>query len=484
MFTNKSVAVRFDENKIDAAVLYRDGRKATLGKIKTINTGAGSKMGLLKFNNNEIKRELQDFFSQNRDLPKKVNVILSLEGIITRIVECPVMKKRDLEDFLYNNINEYFALNTDEYCYDYKVLARREDRIQKYILLVASFPKTRIEDINDLMRSCGLQIKKMLIYPECIANLFDGEKDSSVAVFDTDPGRNSVTMLDKGKVFLYSQMEEDFYDESAESKEELLDNMEYFLDFYSARHFGSKIDRICLIGGLEEDADLIRRVRERFGIQCESGITPETLTISSEKGINMNLYCDIYGSAIKRKNIFNKEIDFSNSSETVERESRKSRINIRTAAMFFALITFMLPGIAAAVLQYMLHIYDTDGLMEKVSSLSHVERELDELERLKSEYSAAETNLRVIGENGIDYIAYLNAVSESLPGNVSVKRITIDREQVNISLTLKNGTLDKVRLVETINDLDIFETLELDTVALDNTETSAEFTLIIKKPIS
>ena len=48
-------------------------------------------------------------------------MILSIDSIVTRQIEVPAMKDKDLKDFINNNIGDYFTVNTGDFYFDYKV---------------------------------------------------------------------------------------------------------------------------------------------------------------------------------------------------------------------------------------------------------------------------------------------------------------------------------------------------------------------------
>ncbi|KAJ51623.1 hypothetical protein CTM_11810, partial [Clostridium tetanomorphum DSM 665] len=105
MLINNKVVFRFNEDSIGIVFLeYRLG-KINIKKVKTITTE-----NLL--NGNFSTEENVDFtriyLKKNKMLGKKAIAILSVDGIITRLVQVPSMGKKDLMSFIRNNINEYF----------------------------------------------------------------------------------------------------------------------------------------------------------------------------------------------------------------------------------------------------------------------------------------------------------------------------------------------------------------------------------------
>lgn len=187
---------------------------------------------------------------------KKVQLILSLEEIMTRVIEIPKLKKVNLDKYIYNNISEYFTVNTDEFVFDYKVIGSKlNGKKLKFVVLLAALPKEKINEINNFVERCGFQVERITIYPDLITNVFNNV-NKKYMVLDVDDSKTNITIIDNGEIFLYSVLSTYVNVEDNTGIDEILENVTYFLNFYSSRHFGESIDSIYIIGELSKNKKL------------------------------------------------------------------------------------------------------------------------------------------------------------------------------------------------------------------------------------
>ena len=161
-------------------------------------------------------------------------------------------------------------------------------------MLLVAVPKEKLDNIKNLLKLNKLNINKVKIYPECVISYYRKNKKQSIAVLDVGNDKSSITITNKGKIFIYSTLFLDMSD--VDSCSELTDNLTYFLNFYSTRNFGNKVDKIYVVGEKSEDGELIKTLNENVDIN-----------ITYEK---RNNYVEILGSCMEVKAIHNKSIDF------------------------------------------------------------------------------------------------------------------------------------------------------------------------------
>jgi hypothetical protein len=84
---------------------------------------------------------LKNILEENGIKDKKAKLILSMDGIITREVNIPLIKNKNLKKFIKYNIKEYFTINIEDYYFDYKITSRLYDDKDTYKLLLVAIPK-------------------------------------------------------------------------------------------------------------------------------------------------------------------------------------------------------------------------------------------------------------------------------------------------------------------------------------------------------
>lgn len=480
---NDRVVFRFREGPVDIVILKKQQKAVSIKNVFTLEQTPSDFNNSPSYNSEENIKQVKEYVLKKKIPVKKVTALLSCEGIITRLVETPFLRKKELDKFVQNNISEYFTVNINDYCYDYKVVEQVKAPDKKLVIFLVVFPKKKIKEIKTFISECGLELDEITIYPESISNVFKEKSKSSVAVFDISSDRHNITILDKGKVFLHSGVTTEAYEFREESYEEILDSMEYFLNFYSTRHFGNKIDNIYLVGEYWNDSMFFNFVKEQFNIETSYGVKSIGLTVYEKHGIDKNRFCDVIGTQIKVKNIYNKKIDFKDL-----HEEKKAGININPdkilwqvgiIAVLFTVI-FILSNMT--YLKFKTNNYNIVEVDAQLNTLAPVEKEVVTANNDKIVLQKKQAFKKSIAGENLRVIDYLDILRKGLPVDVSISSISINKDSIALRLSI-NGTLDKLRVITAINNIGIFERLEIDSIKLDNSEREANLNLKIIKPL-
>lgn len=481
MLTKEKLIFRFSETHLDIGIISKSSKSIKLKEVTSFTPDKNFDIRDGEYNKEENINLVKDYLRKKSVKNRKVSVILAQEGIITRLIESPVMKKKDIDSFISNNIADYFTLNIDDYFFDYMVVSLNELKEKRFSILLVAVPKTRLIAISDFIKNCSLVLNTVTIYPACIANLFQNKRNINAAVLDIGLPQSNITILEKGNVFLYSRITLEDYGNKAEVYKEVLESIEYFLNFYSTRHFGKPVDIIYLTGENWSDINLQDLIKEKFGIDVKDGLKAKEFGISTRKSVDINPNIDMIGLTIKAKSVYNKTIDFIRVLED------KRHINTNRTALKFAgvltVLTIFCSVLPAVYIESRLLTFNQGKLKTEISSLEPIERQYTELENFKIRYEKKQSYLKNIESKDYDYTMYLDALRKGLPSDAAVSSLRVSRDIINIVLNLGGSTLDKIKLVIAINNMNLFEPLEIDSIRLDNTELTANFTLKIKKPL-
>ena len=443
------------ENYIEIAQINKIFNKVKIKKIMDFTP-----TGDIQDNNIQLKK----LFMKNRITLKKVDVILSIDSIVTRQIEVPAMKEKDLKNFVNNNIGQYFTVNTGDFYFDYKAQDIRKEGGKKiFSVLLVAVPKEKLNKIKDLLKLNNLNINKVKIYPECLVSFYRKNKKQSIAVLDIGNEKSSITITDKGKIFIYSTLFIDMSD--ADSHSELTDNFTYFLNFYSTRNFGNKVDKIYVVGEKSYDANLAKVLSENIDIN-----------ITYEKENN---YVEILGSSMEVKAIHNKTIDFKEA-------LNKRKQNRGLVIVIIGILLLAGVGIGS---YYYTEIYlnsnknaASPSLLSEINKYSGVEKNISDLNNEKQNYQRKIDVINEIKNDEFDYISIVDGIKKGLPKNITVKSMSIEREKTSVTLNINNSTLDVARAVIAINNTKLFETVDISQVKLDDTVKSITLDLKIKNP--
>ena len=328
-------------------------------------------------------------------------------------------------------------------------------------------PKDKLDNIKNLLIISKLHINKVKIYPECVVNYYKKDKKKSIAVLDVGNDKSSITITDKGKIFIYSTLFLDMSD--TDSYSELTDNFNYFLNFFSTRNFGNKVDKIYLVGEKSDDELLRKNLSENV----DSNIIYE----------KQNSYVEILGSVMEVKAINNKSIDFKDALNDKLRDN--GQVSEYLAVIIGILI---IAGIGVGGYYYSKFYLDSDTntsesiVQAEIRKYSSVEKDVSDLNKEKQSFQKKIAVINEVKNDEFNYASIIDGVKQGLPKNITVKSMEIQRDKTSVTLNINNSTLDVARAVIAINNTKLFETIDISEVKLDDTVKSVTLDLLLKDP--
>jgi type IV pilus assembly protein PilM len=471
--------LRFTENNINLSQVKKSGKKVKILASKDFEIVENSdEDGNITYSDKEGEA-LASYLKERKFSGKAVKVIIAQDGIITRQIQCPKLSRRDLDKFISNNIGEYFTLNIDDYEYDYTIVAEEKGEVEKFSLLIVLLPKSKLTAIKEFIKGYNLDIDKITIYPVCIENTFYWEREKSIAVFDIGEDRTNITILEKGSIFLYSRTNS-YIDVENNDFDEVLDSLLYFLNFYSTRHFGNRVDKIYITGKLWNNKEFRRILQEQTPVEIISGIKIPNTRIETKEGIDKNLYADIMGALFAIRKKYKKDINFSALSKVEKRTTNQLPIILTASFLLVVTMSWLLTFYFYKTAKK--EKYDSYLLDQEINKLIESSARYDELKEIEEKLDNKEEIEKFLQSINIDFSPYIEALRQGLPADTYVKTFRIDPLTIGASFIV-DGTLDKVALVESINDIGIFEKVNIDTIKLDDTEKEVQLELTIKKPL-
>ncbi|WP_163193154.1 pilus assembly protein PilM [Clostridium thermarum] len=473
-----NVVLRFTEDKVNLSIVKKSGRNITIAKSRDFelieSTGENDELIYTDFQADAFK----EFVGEEKLTGKEVKVIIAQDGIITRLIQSPVISKKDLDKFITNNIEEYFTLSIEDYDYDYTIVNEEKGEVKKFTILLVLFPKNKLKAIVDYVEKHNLEIDNLTIYPVCIEKFFQGEKDKSIAVFDIGENKANITILEKGSIFLYSRTNSEI-DLVQGEFDEVLDSILYFLNFYSTRHFGNRVDKIYITGKLWNNQDFLDELRELTPVSMVSGIMLPNRTIETKEGMDKNHFADVIGAVTPIKRKYNRDINFARFNK--EKRKRNENLPIVVLAAVLFVFSILWPVGFLIYKNNKLKQLNTTALIREKAKLQEVDQRYNELLATETELIQSEEAVKLLEEMDIDYTLYIEVLRKSLPSTTYIKSFHIEPENVSLNFIV-SGTIDKVILAESINKIDIFEKVNIETIKLDDTEREAQFQLKIIKP--
>ncbi|WP_368490363.1 hypothetical protein [Clostridium sp. BJN0013] len=194
--------------------------------------------------------------------------------------------------------------------------------------------------------------------------------------------------------------------------------------------------------------------------------------------VDVNMYGDILGYFIPVKSVYNKKIDFIDKLYRKNKKKISDNGFIVIEMIICAVITLIIAVGAFIYNKVNLSKYDTSGIDSQIAALSNIQRDLDSVEQQRKEYEEKSNNMQKIYNDEFNYMIILDTLRQGLPQNITIKSITLDKDNVNVVFDVNNSTIDGARVIVAVNKMNIFEPVELSQINLNNNV--GEITLNLK----
>lgn len=420
----------------------------------------------LPIKSNIRSQENKDFlfkvFKESGINIKSAHVLFAMDGLITRTIDIANINKREINNYINNNLDDYFTVSYNDYFFDYTIIKETKNNFSIFLVAI---PRYKVVDIVSLLNELNINIKSFNVYPDVVSSYFKN-KNGGVGLIDIQEKRTYITLINDGGVFLHSSILNEFEDD--EMVQEYIDNINYFINFYSTRHFGKKLDKIYILGGLNEKLKSI--------LETQIDVPKEYQTNSIFKGIKNILANQYQKNRISKKT----NIDF------IKIINKKDKFKTNIVILLFALIVVTLLWTETSL--YLINknnnklIEKTKKLEEQYKGYKDIESRISELELKKKELEIKKEILNKLESEKLDIVYILTKVKNNLPKNIRVSEITIDTENVNVTFKAIDGkTLDAAKLVVSLNKIGIFETIDLERIELDDNVNEIKLLLKLKK---
>ncbi|MCF8009773.1 MAG: pilus assembly protein PilM [Clostridiales bacterium] len=216
-------------------------------------------------------RYLKKFLQKKNISAGKAAVSLGVNGIITRNVNVPKMKYKDLKSMMDLEINEYLPVNCEEYLFDYKVVSEFIEDGKEYLdILVAAVKREQAEQSVFLLEKAGIKPQVIDILPNLFYRLFNSTIYQDTMVLDGGVDGTHLVIFKDKEIFMYADIPyviDEHSDLSALARE-----MSGYMDYFSSRNFGKSLDEIFILGELAGVAGLKEVLSQYFSIPIIVGL--------------------------------------------------------------------------------------------------------------------------------------------------------------------------------------------------------------------
>ncbi len=149
-----------------------------------------------------LRQIIRRSLSSNKIKGKNAVITTQSTSVITRDILLPVVERKQLDNMVKYEIEQYLPIVASEYVVEYSVTGEViEDGISKYRVQVAAMPKNMVENFASLLSECGLKTVALDLHSNAVAKLFSKTVSINGEVFDSnktiafvDLGHHSITI--------------------------------------------------------------------------------------------------------------------------------------------------------------------------------------------------------------------------------------------------------------------------------------------------
>lgn len=274
-------------------IICGNGRKVKFcGLVKTPDGSAkdGSINDITK-----VRETIENFLNQNNIKASNISYTINGQDMVIRHTVIPIMEKSNIEKTIEWEMGQYLPENGLNYYISYEIIEKINTKEKKACkVLAAAAPKAKIDKYVELTEALRLKLKAIDVNANCISRVFGHNSKShkekeNIAIIDIGYKSSSITILDRGKLFIEKEISfgiedavgivskklninhEEAYtylfegmnissiDQNNDAQlgvqilfEDAFSTFEKVIQFYSSENLQQKIDKVYITGGGSE----------------------------------------------------------------------------------------------------------------------------------------------------------------------------------------------------------------------------------------
>lgn len=264
-----AVSVYISNEQLHVLIGSGSSGKARIRRVYCLPLSEGLVMNGVITDEIRLREELQRIWKQYRLPRKKIYLVIDSGKIMTKVLEVPYMKDREL----LRHISQEFADGErEEQVLDYFPLSRKSPYDLNRIFC-ASIEKSVIDSYLSLFGEAKLKISRVNIGLGCLikAVMVSGFFKGKTGMFMLIEGSNVISVLFEDGLYIYSRRNRLFNDPGTP---EWIEELELIAggirQFHTQRHSGYRLDTIYMVGCEENVIQEISNRSQDYGIHAEA----------------------------------------------------------------------------------------------------------------------------------------------------------------------------------------------------------------------
>lgn len=173
MFNPRLLSIDIGSKNIKLVEGFQKGKSVVIKKIATVETPENSFQDGDITNMEKLQETLFEVIKNQKMKARKAVFSTKSTSVITRIIEIPLARPKDMDTIIRFEMEEYLPINFEDYIIKYRKLNDiKTEEEQKCRVNVAIFPKHMAEKYLDLSKELDLKPYALDLTSNCINKLF------------------------------------------------------------------------------------------------------------------------------------------------------------------------------------------------------------------------------------------------------------------------------------------------------------------------
>jgi len=209
LFSKKAISIDIGSKNIILVEGKCEGDKVIISKIVTIETPKDSFNDGEIINIDEIKDSISESLKENNIKSKNIIFTSKSTSIITRIIEVPWVKGKELDSLIKYEIEQYLPIDFQEYITRYKLLEEfTKDEVKMVRVNVVVYPKAMAKAYWDLAKELKLTplaldlssnaVNKLVTRKNTFINLEELNKEETICMIDFGYDQIELNIISNG----------------------------------------------------------------------------------------------------------------------------------------------------------------------------------------------------------------------------------------------------------------------------------------------
>ncbi|HHW66719.1 type IV pilus assembly protein PilM [Defluviitalea raffinosedens] len=258
-----------------------------------------------------LLHSLENLLKRKHFTEKNTAIMVQGTSVITRNVLMPPMGEKELRMILDYKKDDYFLIDVSDYQTDFKILNEVETEEGKMLnVLLVAVPNIIIKNTLELIKRLNLKPKFIDIASNALSKIFASRsfgfynEKFSIMILDLGGQTTTVTILSEGHILfsrsiLYGleQLKEFMRDEfegndlvASALEEQMIQEINRFLEFYYSRSNVKKIKIIYLVGGGAYFKNIAQYIENMLDIPVKPADVFEDIVIKDISGFDKDFF--------------------------------------------------------------------------------------------------------------------------------------------------------------------------------------------------